>query len=213
MRREAKRNLQVKIEMALADAVRLLLGSKMRKESVIRPGRGTLPVVNGAAVCSVLVVLASCLLLTAQNVVLTGALGGRVTDQSGAVVLGASVVVQNLQTGVKQSTETNHAGLYRFPVLTPGSYSIAASLKGFRDVQALVQVRVGNTTSQDIKLQVGASVDAVKVIGTTPLLRPTESSASTVLEHSFIEELPLNGRKYTNFTTLAPNTTTATPVW
>ena len=47
----------------------------------------------------------------------------------------------------------------------PGSYSITASLKGFRDVQALVQVLVGNTTSQDIKLQVGASGDTVKVSG------------------------------------------------
>jgi Carboxypeptidase regulatory-like domain len=68
-------------------------------------------------------------------------------------VLGASVVVQNLQTGVKRSTETNHAGLYRSPVLTPGSYSIAASLKGFRDVRALVRVPVGNSTSLDMKLQ------------------------------------------------------------
>jgi hypothetical protein len=86
----------------------------------------------------------------AQNVVLTGSLSGRVTDQSGAVVPGASVVAQNLATGVKQSAETNHAGLYRFPVLMPGSYSITASLKGFRDVQVLVRVLVGNTTSQDI---------------------------------------------------------------
>ena len=69
-----------------------------------------------------------------------------------------------------------------------------------------LQVRVGNTTSQDIKLQVGASADTVKVTGTTPLLRPEESSASTVLDRSFIEELPLNGRKYTDFTVLTPNT-------
>ena len=88
----------------------------------------------------------------------------------------------------------------------PGSYSVTTSLKGFRDVQALVQVRVGNTTSQDIKLQLGASGDTVKVVGVTPLLRPEESSASTVIDRSLIEELPLNGRKYTNFMMLTPNT-------
>jgi hypothetical protein len=88
----------------------------------------------------------------------------------------------------------------------PGSYSITASLKGFRDVQALVRVLVGNTTAQDIKLQVGAGADTVRVSGTTPLLRPTESSASTVIERSYIEELPLNGRRYTDFTMLTPNT-------
>jgi hypothetical protein len=88
----------------------------------------------------------------------------------------------------------------------PGTYSITASIKGFRDVQALVRVQVGNTTVQDIKLQVGASTDTVRVSGTTPLLRPEESSASTVIDRSLIEELPLNGRKYTNFTVLTPNT-------
>ena len=138
--------------------------------------------------------------------VLTGSLGGRVTDASGAIVPGASVVVRSLTTGVQQSAQTNHAGLYRLPVVMPGAYSITASLKGFRDVQVLVRVLVGNTTSQDIKLQVGASADTVKVIGTAPLLRPEESSASTVLDRSLIEDLPLNGRKYTDFMVLTPNT-------
>ena len=163
-------------------------------------------VANRLVVCSVLGVLASCVLLTAQNVVLTGALGGRVTDPSGAVVPGVSVVARNLATGVEQTADTNHAGLYRFPTVMPGSYSITANLKGFREVEALVRVQVGNTTSQDIKLQVGPSADAIKVIGTTPLLRPEESSATTVLERSLIEELPRNGRRYTDFATLTPNT-------
>src|ERR1700678_2536923 len=178
----------------------------MIKESVFRPNHNGRPIGRGLAICSVLVVLASCILLTAQNVVLTGALGGRVTDQSGAVVPGAVVVVQNLNTGVKQSVPTDRAGLYRFPVLTPGFYSIAASFKGFRDVQGLVRVQVGNTTTLDVKLQVGASGDKIKVTGTTPLLRPEESSASTVLDRSFTQDLPLNGRKYTDFIVLTPNT-------
>ena len=148
-------------------------------------------------------VLASMLQLPAQNVVLTGGLSGRITDQSGAVVPGALVVVRNLATGVEQSGATNHAGLYRFPVIMPGTYSITAGLKGFRDVQALARVLIGNTTSQDIKLQVGASADTVKVSGTTPQLRPEESSASTVLDRSFIEELPLNGRNVVDLIQLA----------
>ena len=127
----------------------------------MRPGERTVPVATCLALCGVLVLLANCRPMSAQNVVLTGALSGRITDRSGAVVPGAQVIVRNLGTGVNQSTETNHAGLYRFPVLMPGTYSITASLKGFRDVQALVRVLVGNTTPQDIRLQVGASADAV----------------------------------------------------
>ncbi len=158
------------------------------------------------ASCVVAFVLATDILLTAQNVVLTGAIGGRVTDGSGAIVPGATITLRNLATGVQQSTESNHAGLYQFPALVPGMYSIRGSLKGFRDVETQVRVLVGNTSSQDITLQVGTSVDTVRVEGTTPLLRPAESSASTVLDRSLIDDLPLNGRKYTNFMTLTPNT-------
>ncbi len=152
------------------------------------------------------IVLLSSACLSAQNVVLTGSLSGRVTDQTGAVVPKAAVIVRNLATGVQLSAETNHVGLYRFPVVMPGTYSVTASLKGFRDVQALVRVLVGNTTSQDIKLQVGASGDAVKVVATTSLLRQEDSSASTVLDRTLIEDLPINGRKYTGFMVLTPNT-------
>jgi hypothetical protein len=178
----------------------------MKKQSTIRRSGKIFPRFSRLALCSVLIVFGSCPWLIAQNVVLAGSLSGRVTDQSGAVVPGASVVVQSLATGVQQSAATNHAGLYRFPVVMPGAYSVTASLKGFRDVQVLVRVLVGNTTSQDIKLQVGTSADTVRVVGSAPLLRPEESSANTVLERSLIEELPLNGRKYTDFATLTPNT-------
>src|SRR5579863_6687489 len=149
-----RRSLHPRSETAFPEADRILSGPEMKKESAP-------PVTHRLAASSILVLLTGCVLLTAQNVVLTGGLSGRVTDPSGAVVPRASVVVSNLQTSVKQSVETNRAGLYRFPVLSPGSYSVVASLKGFRDAQGLVQVLVGNTTSLDIMLQVGASGDAV----------------------------------------------------
>ena len=146
------------------------------------------------------------ILLHAQNVVSSGALSGLVTDQRGGMVPRASVVIRNLDTGVETATETSHSGLYRFNVLLPGSYSIAVSLKGFRTMHSLVQVQVGNTTSMDFELQVGTIGDAVTVVAASPLLRPTESSTSTILQRSFFDDLPLNGRKYTDFTQLAPNT-------
>ncbi len=178
---------------------------KMKMEALVQIRARTLLLAGRLLLSSALVAVAGCALVTAQNVVLTGSLSGRITDQSGAVVRGASVVVQNLGTGVKIAAETNHAGLYRFPAVMPGTYSIAASLKGFRDVQVLVRVLVGNSTLQDIKLQVGVGTDTVKVNGTTPLLHPAESSASTTMERSLLADLPLNGRRYTDFTVLTPN--------
>jgi hypothetical protein len=153
-----------------------------------------------------LFVLADTSQLPAQNTVLTGGIGGRVTDQAGAVVSGASVVLRNLATGLRQSSATNRAGLYQFRALMPGTYSVTGIGKGFHDVEALVRVQVGNTTLEDLTLEVGATGEAVKVTGAMPLLRPAESSASTVLDRSFIDDLPLNGRRYTDFTALTPNT-------
>jgi hypothetical protein len=141
----------------------------------------------------------------AQNVVLTGAISGRITDESSAIMPGATLVLRNLGTGIEQSTQTNHAGLYLFPALMPGTYSVTATVTGFHEAEGLVRVLVANTTLQDIKLRAGAGSESVRVVGTTPLLRPTESSASTVLDGSFIKELPLNGRRYTDFTALTPN--------
>ena len=81
--------------------------------------------VHRVAICGLFMGLASCALLSAQNVVLTGSLFGRVTDQSKAVVPGATVVVQNLGTGVKISAETNRAGFYSFPEVMPGTYRVS----------------------------------------------------------------------------------------
>jgi hypothetical protein len=199
MQREPKRNMQIRDNVGFA-------GNQLLRRKGMKDEAGSLSAVTCLAMQTLLVVLVSCVFLTAQNVVLTGSLSGRITDQTGAVVGGASVILKNLETGVKLSATTNHSGIYDFPALSPGLYAIAASAKGFRDVLSQAHVLVGNTTSLDFKMQVGASGDAVKVTGSAPL-RPAESSASTVLERSFIEELPLNGRRYTDFTLLTPNTT------
>jgi len=153
-----------------------------------------------------IVTAASSAWLNAQNVVLTGVISGRVTDASGAIVPGASVIVRNLGTGVQQSAVSNRAGLYQFPALMSGTYSVTATSKGFQDVQVLTRVMVGNTTLQDIRFQVKSGDEVVRVVGTAPLLRPAESSANTVLDRSLLAELPLNGRRYTDFTMLTPNT-------
>jgi hypothetical protein len=170
----------------------------------ILPDVARIKTVRSAVLLSTLLTIAAS--IAAQNVVLTGSLSGRISDESGAVAPGASIAVRNLATGVAQSVVTNRAGLYQFPTLMPGNYSVTASLKGFRDVQVLARVLVGNSTVQDFKLKVGTGTDTVQVNATMSPLRPTESSASTVIDRSLIEGLPLNGRKYTDFMTLTPNT-------
>ena len=153
-----------------------------------------------------LLVLVASVSTVGQNPVVTGSLRGQVTDPSGAIVPGASVLVRSLATGVEKSAVTNSAGIYHVPGLIPGSYSLTASMKGFHRVEVLAEVVIGQAITHDIKLQVGAASNTVKVTGTPPVLRPGESSVTTVIDRSEIQDLPLNGRRYTDLAVQSPNT-------
>jgi hypothetical protein len=141
-----------------------------------------------------------------QSVVLAGEIGGQITDASGAVVPNATITLQNLLSGVAQSTQSNPVGIYRFPALAPGEYLLAARAQGYKAMQTTAQVVVGSTVYRDFKLPVGASQESVKVDSTSTALGTAESWQSHVLDGAFIEDLPLNGRRYTDFTLLIPNT-------
>ena len=100
---------------------------------------------------SVPVMLMLCLavsasLLRAQTTT-TGELGGTVTDPTGAVVTNASIVLTNVATGAKQSTQTNSTGAYHFSLVQPGTYKVAANASGFQGVDKTVDVGLGASRS------------------------------------------------------------------
>ena len=68
----------------------------------------------------------------------TGKIGGKVSDQQGGVLPGATVVVRNVNTGLSLTQVTNAAGIYNFPSLDPGSYRVEVSLTGFNTYTATV---------------------------------------------------------------------------
>jgi hypothetical protein len=142
----------------------------------------------------------------AQNTISNGAISGSVSDPSGFSVPNAKVVAKNLGTGVERTTTTNSAGLYGFPSMGVGSYELVVSHDGFKAIQVRdVVVQVGQTTTQNVQLNVGAVTEQVIVEGSSPLFQTTESSVSTVVNQKLIEELPLSGRRYTDFVLLTPN--------
>lgn len=142
----------------------------------------------------------------AQNPISTGAIAGRVTDPSGAVIPNADIRATNDATGVQQTTQSNAAGLYSFPVMLVGTYTLSVSRVGFKTtrVQGVV-VQIGQTTTENIELVVGSLEQQLTVQASSPLFLPTESSVSTVINQTFIEGLPLSGRRYTDFVLLTPN--------
>jgi hypothetical protein len=142
----------------------------------------------------------------AQQIVTTGSLEGRVTDESAAVVPGAAIAVHSLDAGVTVNSRTSSGGLFSFPSVVPGRYRLTVSADGFRTVSITpLAVLVGRSTSQNVQLAAGAPSDTVTVSGTTPLIRTTESSLSTVIERDLLDDLPLSGRRFTDFALLTPN--------
>lgn len=99
------------------------------------------------------------------------AFNGTVTDQSGAPIPNANVTVTEVQTGVETKTATTEAGVYRVPYIPLGVYKISVTAPGFKTGLAEnVTLRVGQTLTVDMKLEVGQVSDNITVTAETPLL-------------------------------------------
>jgi len=139
----------------------------------------------------------------AQNIV-TGGISGTVTDPSGAVVPNAQVSLKSIATGESQTTISTSTGLYNFPLLKPGSYSVTISQTGFRTVNQNVDVLLGQITAANIKLVVGNMSETVEVLGTAPLLQTEDANISTTFNTAQIAELPAPGGDITSYAQTAP---------
>jgi len=133
---------------------------------------------------------------------------GVVTDSSGAVVPGAEVVVTNLDTGTRRETVSSETGEYQFPLLQPGSYSIAARKQGFKQVtRSGVQLELNQNAQIDFIMAAGEVSETVEVQSSAPLLESNTSSVGQVIEAKAVSDLPLNGRNFAQLAILGPGVT------
>jgi hypothetical protein len=134
-----------------------------------------------------------------------GRITGRVTDPSGAVIVGAKVTIENQSKGVKRILETNNSGDYVAPGLEPGVYSITVEAPNFRNmVRERVQIEVANDLKIDLQLTPGAAGEVVEVKDEAPLVDATTTTLNGVLSNKAINELPLQGRDFQNLLALHP---------
>ncbi len=132
-------------------------------------------------------------------------LEGTVTDPSGSVIVGATVKVLAVDTGLSEEQKTNSKGYYRFPGLAVGKYRVTTVGEGFKTkVTEDVVLRVGQTRTLDVLLTVGAVNEEVDVKETMAPADRASADASTVIDTTQISELPNNGRDWSSFTLLAP---------
>jgi hypothetical protein len=134
-----------------------------------------------------------------------GRILGTLTDQSGAAVVGATVVVTDTQRDTSRSLVTDASGSYVAPDLIPGTYSIRIQAKGFKVIQRpAVVVEVASDVRADFTLQTGNISEIITVSGDVPLVNTTSSALGGTLSNQEINDLPLNGRNYENLLQLRP---------
>lgn len=125
----------------------------------------------------------------------TSAVNGTVADSTGAIVIGASILVTNSATGVAYSATTDNLGAYHVTQLPPGSYTLTVSKTGFetQNIQAF-NLFVDQQFQQNITLGVGQTTQNVTVSADALLLDTETSNQGQVIENQQIGDMPLNGR-------------------
>jgi hypothetical protein len=138
----------------------------------------------------------------------TGAVAGTVSDQTGALLPGATVTVVNLATGESRTTVTGEGGLYRIPALQPSRYLVTAELPGFSTVRRPeVTVNIGSVADVNFTLSVGTIQESITVTGEAPLVESKKTDLSSVITQDTINALPSRNRQYLDFALLLPAAT------
>ena len=150
----------------------------------------------------------SCLVPATAQTSGSGNITGTVTDQSGAAVPNATVLVTNTDTGVSRTLTANGDGLYTATFLLPGHYEVIASASSFgkSDHKGLT-LTVGQTLTVNAALPTASVSSAVEVTAETPILDPARTEVSQTIDEKLISNLPVNSRNWSAFVLNTPNVT------
>src|SRR5882762_2323650 len=137
----------------------------------------------------------------------TASLNGVVVDPSGASVPGAKVSIRNTETGFNVTTTTGDTGLYVFPRLPVGSYTLTAEKAGFSTyVQEGINLTVNQAATQRVALQVGRVAENVVVSANVELVTTGTATVGQLIDQKQVVDLPLNGRRAQELLYLAAGT-------
>ena len=154
-----------------------------------------------------LMLMAVTLALPGQGLaqVSTASINGVVHDPTGASVPNAKIVLHNVQTSVENTTVSNGAGVYSIFGIIPGHYTLEVTAPGFRPTQVPeFSLTVSQIATINFSLIVGSQNSTVTVQGATPQLQASSSSLGTVISSKQVNDLPLNGRNFTELLILTP---------
>jgi Carboxypeptidase regulatory-like domain/TonB dependent receptor len=157
-------------------------------------------------------VLLCTLFLSASAVTLgqsTASLNGTVTDPSGGAVPNVKVTATNQATGVVSATQTDDAGAYLFPSLPIGVYRLDVKVSGFQSATVPnLKLEVASALMQNIQLIVGQASQVVEIVAESGAIETTTNSIGQVINDKTVQDIPLNGRHFTDLSLLTPGTVT-----
>ncbi|WP_263380739.1 carboxypeptidase-like regulatory domain-containing protein [Granulicella paludicola] len=152
------------------------------------------------------VVLLLCLLpasLFAQ-IAGSGSIQGSVTDSTGAVVPGATVVLVENSTQTKRTATTDSGGVYSFPNITVSTYTLTVSMAGFKTFQQNnIVLEVGSSIAINAGLQVGSTDQKIEVTTDQLALQTEDVAFKQTIDQKAVTEMPLNGRQMTGLIALS----------
>jgi carboxypeptidase family protein/TonB-dependent receptor-like protein len=138
----------------------------------------------------------------------TGEVNGTVVDPNGAVLSGATVSLINQATRIASQVSPNQNGGYTFVNVLPGNYVLKVEAQGFKTAQTPpFDVGVNQTITQNVTLSVGEVSQVVEITGSSELVERSSTELGTVVPEKAVQDLPLNGRNFTQLLTLAPGVT------
>ncbi len=158
------------------------------------------------ATIALLLTLLSAVALRAQTA--TGEVNGTVTDPNGAAVPGVMVKLINQATKGETEATTNQSGYFTFVNLRPATYTLLVESKGFKkSLTNAFALGVSETVTQNVSLSVGEMSEVVEVNTGSELIQSSSSELGSVINERTVEDLPLNGRNFTQLLTLTPGVT------
>ena len=137
----------------------------------------------------------------------TAELSGHVFDPQGLVVAGAQVTLTNKATGAVESQPTDSSGEYHFVGIAPGTYELAVNGKGFaKMIDPSLVLTIGSAATFDAHLQLLSGQTSVTINEAPPVIEKSNTSVTQTVGSTQIDNLPINGRNYINFTLLDSQT-------
>ncbi len=134
-----------------------------------------------------------------------GTVSGIVLDPAGKAIPGADIEIVNDATGVRYPGRTNGEGIYAVPNLPPGPYRLQVSKIGFKTlIKPDIVLNVQDALAINFTLPIGAVSETLTIEGGAPLVNTESAAVSTVIDHNFIDQLPLNGRSFNTLLQLTP---------